>query len=145
MKKTMMLMMIALIFSLTACKFTEVTGIGDGKVTLVESVMINEAVKAGLAVVPLPAQKAIHLVAGGMLEKLSTNDAITVAALDKAVPESVEESGITDQALIDEVNAFAGRVKNAIKERLHIDNDEAAQRYIVGIRAVLQAIYNHTA
>lgn len=149
MKKLFVVLFIVFI-ALTGCKtktgsaIAELTGVGDGKVSLVESIAINKAVTAGLAVVSDAAKPAIHVIAGGMLDKLDSNDAITVKALDAAIPQSVKDSGVTDELVLAEVNGFATRIKEALVDRLGITADADAQLYWVGIRAVLQAIYNQT-
>ena len=151
MKKGVLLALLAmvLIAFIPACKTTTgdkiaaATGIGDGKVSIIESMMINTAVTAALVPLSTGTKTALHVVSGAMLEKLSTDDAIMLTTLDERVPEIMAANGITDTMVLDEVTDFAGRVKAAITEAVEGQNG-GDKAYLVGVKAVLTAIHNKT-
>ncbi len=148
MKKFALFMFVAAVLSLCAvgCKTTvgttiaEKTGIGDGKVSIVEAIAIKIGVTSALKVVPVTAQAGIHIVTAGLLEKLD-NDAITLETLETKLPEVITEAGITDAEVLSAIDELSATMKQAIIAQLGETEDTV---YLVGIKAVLEELYAQT-
>ncbi len=141
MKKLMMLVVcVLLVAGFAGCKFSEKTGLFDGNVSIVESIMIKAGVKVALGKIPVTAQAGLHIVAAGLLDKLD-NDAVTLSTIETELPQVVADAGITDRVVLAAIDEIAAGMKAEIVSRIEEGDNKV---YLVGVKAILEEIYAQT-
>jgi hypothetical protein len=135
-----------------AADVTDTTGIGDGIVTEVEALKIQTGVTLALLAYSDDAQIVLHEKFGDILENIDAAEDVSLTDIDGWVTDELASLDSIDDATAALVTGFASLARAKIISTLGLDalidtaEDYAAQvaNYVVGIRAIIQEVYDQT-